>query len=245
MAFKTMKAYNDERYGGMFMLKDDGDYADVVILYRNEDDVLMAETHYIKSADYSGYVHCCGRGCPACAKGLRVQPKLFIPVYVLNRTGGGDVEQIEFFDRSTRFENQLRQEVFANYPNPCEYVFRITRRGAAGSMDTKYEFRVQGRNNAISYDDIMKKFNTRSPDFFDQICKEFTPAQLSDMLVSRADNSAPTASDIPEYTPTPRVSVAPAIPEIPAANVEDDLPPFDVDAPTAADAMEIEEAPDF
>lgn len=244
MAFKTAKAYNDERYGGMFMLRDDGDYADVVILYRNEDDVLVADTHYIKSADYSGYVHCVGKGCPACAKGLRVQPKLFIPVYVLERSGSGDLNQIEFFDRSMRFENQLRQEVFANYPNPCEFVFRITRHGAAGSMDTKYEFRVMGRNNAISYDDIMRKFNTKSPDFFDQICKEFTAQQISDMLTSRADSTSPTMSDIPEYTPTPRVSVA-AAPEMPAATVEADLPPFDVEAPAPADTMEIEDTPVF
>ena len=33
MAFKTAKTYNDERFGELFMLRNDGDYADVVILY--------------------------------------------------------------------------------------------------------------------------------------------------------------------------------------------------------------------
>ena len=65
MAFKTAREYNEDRFGGLFLLRNDGDYADVIFLYRSLDDVLIADTHYIKSADYSGYVHCCGRGCPA------------------------------------------------------------------------------------------------------------------------------------------------------------------------------------
>mgnify|MGYP007065811507 CR=1 FL=1 len=81
MAFKSMKTYNDERYHGFFLLRNDGDFADVIFLYQNIEDVLVADVHYIKSAKKSGYVHCCGEGCPACAKGIRVQTKLFIPVY--------------------------------------------------------------------------------------------------------------------------------------------------------------------
>ena len=69
MAFKTVESYNEARFGGFFLLRNDGDFADVVFMYRNKDDVLVADTHYVKGSDYSGYVHCCGRGCPACSKG--------------------------------------------------------------------------------------------------------------------------------------------------------------------------------
>lgn len=61
MGFKSVKSYNDARYGGMFLLKNDGDYADVIFMYQDIEDVLVADTHYIKSPDYSGYVHCCGK----------------------------------------------------------------------------------------------------------------------------------------------------------------------------------------
>ena len=71
MAFKTMNDFNKERgYDNYFTLRNDGDTADVIILYRGVSDVLVADAHYIKSNDYTGYVHCCGRGCPACGKGI-------------------------------------------------------------------------------------------------------------------------------------------------------------------------------
>ena len=35
MAFKTMEAYDEARYGGMFRLINDGDYKDVVIMYQS------------------------------------------------------------------------------------------------------------------------------------------------------------------------------------------------------------------
>ena len=81
MGFKSVTSYNEEKFNGLFLLRNDGDSADVIFLDRNIDDVLVADTHYVKSADYSGYVHCCGKGCPACAKGIRIQTKLFIPLY--------------------------------------------------------------------------------------------------------------------------------------------------------------------
>ena len=123
----------EERYGNMFLLRNDGDSADVIFLYQSIDDALVADVHYIKSSSYSGYVHCCGRGCPACAKGIRIQNKLFIPLYNIS------ANEVQFFDRSIRFENVLNNAVFSRFPNPSEFVFRITRHGAAGSMDTTYD----------------------------------------------------------------------------------------------------------
>jgi len=109
MAFKTVKTYNEEKFGGLFLLRNDGDFADVVFLYQSIDDVLVADTHYIKSSEYTGYVHCCGSGCPACAKGIRVQTKLFIPLYNIQD------HEIQFWDRTMRFEPQLNQDVFSNH----------------------------------------------------------------------------------------------------------------------------------
>ena len=101
MAFKKMTDYNEERYGGKFILRNDGDFADVIFLYKSISDVLVADAHYIKSEKYNGYVHCCGVGCPACAKEIRVQNKLFIPLYNIQS------REIEFWDRTVRFERQL------------------------------------------------------------------------------------------------------------------------------------------
>lgn len=199
MAFKKMTEYNEERYGNMFLLRNDGDSADVVILYRSVEDVLVADVHYIKSPEYSGYVHCCGRGCPACAKGIRVQNKLFIPLYNINEN------QIQFFDRSTRFENVLQSEVFSKFSDPTEYVFRITRRGEAGSMDTRYEIVPIGTNTdpKLSYDSILKSANTSFPEAYEGICRDISPDKLQGMLnVSNNDNAE--YGEMPSYQVTPR-----------------------------------------
>ena len=200
MAFKSISKYNEERYGGMFLLRNDGDSADVIFLYRSVEDVLVADTHYIKSADYSGYVSCNGRGCPACAKGIRVQTKLFIPLY--NIESG----ELQFFDRSVRFEPQLQNDVFSKFPNPSEYVFRITRHGAAGDVNTTYSIVVVGKNTVLSYDDILKKFDTKFPDYFYNVCKDYSNGELALMLNTSADTSNSATADMPSYQITPRAS---------------------------------------
>lgn len=96
MAFKKVTEYNEEKYANWFVLPDDGDSEEVVILYKDIEDVLVADVHYIKCED-SGYVHCLGKGCPACSKGIRVQPKLFIPLYIPSK------EEIVFWDRTPKF----------------------------------------------------------------------------------------------------------------------------------------------
>lgn len=201
MGFKKLKTYNEENWGGMFLLRNDGDFADVIFMYQNEDDVLIASTHYIKSSDFNGYVHCCGKGCPACAKGIRVQTKLFIPLYNIN------AGEIQFWDRGNRFQNQLMSDVFANYPNPCEYVFRITRHGAAGSIDTTYEIVAVGRNTYKSYADILVEQNAKMPDYYETVCKDMDIATLSSHLSTQGTNtSSATSGDMPTYQVTPRTT---------------------------------------
>ena len=98
MAFKTVNQFNKERgYENYFTLRNDGDTADVIFLYRSTDDVLVADAHYIKSENYAGYIHCCGRGCPACGKGISVRNKLFVPMYDLA------CNKIVFWDRNMFF----------------------------------------------------------------------------------------------------------------------------------------------
>lgn len=201
MAFKTVKSYNEEKFGGLFLLRNDGDHADVIFMYRDTEDVLVADTHYVKSSDYSGYVHCCGRGCPACGKGIRVQTKLFIPVY--NITDG----ELQFWDRTMRFEHQLNQDVFNKFPNPSEYVFRITRHGVAGDVNTTYEIVAIARNTLKSYSQILADNNATFPEYYSNICRDVNSTDLYTMLNSTSTATTSTNySDIPSYQVTPRGS---------------------------------------
>ena len=203
MAFKKISQYNDERFGGMFVLRDDGEFADVIFMYRSADDCLVADTHYIKSADYSGYVHCCGKGCPACSQGIRVQTKLFIPLYNLTN------KELQFWDRGIRFEHQLQAAVFDKYPNPCDYVFRITRRGAAGDVNTTYEIVAIARA-PITYSDILTQNHVSFPEGYEKICRDLTPSELSRMLASKPSAGGSYDSEMPDYKITPRAGFVPA-----------------------------------
>ena len=220
MAFKSFVQYNEEKNENFFRLKDDGDSANVIFLYRSINDVLVADVHYIKSDEYSGYVHCLENNCPACKRKLRIQKKLFIPLYNL------DTQRIEFFDRTIRFEPQLEREVFKLYPNPSEIVFKITRHGEYGTRDTSYSIRAVGRAPENSYEDILKKFNTSLPAHYDVICKSVDAFAMNNML-SNADDDSTESDEMPEYTPMPRVSFssdteAPKVDDLPFSEFNDE-----------------------
>lgn len=233
MAFKSMVQYNEEKYGNFFTLSNDGNYADVIFLYQSKNDVLIADVHYIKSAEYSGYAHCCGVGCPACAyptqngQGLRVDTKLFIPLY--NITEG----KIQFWDRSNKFEVQFANDVLNNFPNPSEYVFRVTRHGEAYSRDTRYEIKAVGKNTSMPYADILAKFGVTLPDYYSTVCRELSVAEMSSMLnanVSASSVAVPRDAYVPAPSmtiPTPTLNQNFDVP----TNVPD-LPEFNPEVPT-------------
>lgn len=223
MAFKTMKEYQEQQYGNPFMLRNDGDSADVIILYQSIDDVMIGEAHYIKAADFSGYVQCNGKGCAACGRGLRVQTKLFIPLYNI------EANEIQFFDRNARFQSVLMDQVFKMYPNPCNFVWRITRHGAAGSVDTTYSFVPIARNTVKSYFDILNQFGITFPEGYGQIAKECPNSEIMELL---GGNTA--ASNLGAYAATPRGSGVPADSPVAAVSQMPDYQPAGVDPAQAA-----------
>ena len=213
MAFKSVKSYNDARYGNMFMLPNDGDYADVIFMYQSSDDVMVCDAHYIKSPDYNGYIQCIGAGCPACAKGIRVQTKLFIPLYNLT------TNRLEFWDRTMTIEPQLNNDVFRNYPNPSELVFRITRHGVPRDVNTRYEIAAIAKNKNMSFETICANNHVTFPEFYNTVCKDADSHEISSML---NQDSKPAATNMPEYTATPRQAYqTPTVSTAPAFNAPD------------------------
>ena len=216
MAFKSVDQFNEERYHNVFRLVDDKESADVIFLYRSKSDMLHADVHYLKSTDYSGYVHCLGKGCPVCAKKradgtmvIRLQEKLFIPLYNISKG------RIEFWDRNWNngFIAQLDREVFNIYDNPSEYVFKITREGEFNSKDTRYTFAVQGKNLVMSYEQILAKFQTAMPDCYEGIVRSCSFTELTDMLQTQQTASSFNTSDMPAYVPVPRSGYQSSIPD--------------------------------
>ena len=240
MAFRTVDQFNKERgYENYFTLRNDGDSADVVFLYRGTQDVLVADAHYIKSESYSGYIHCCGRGCPACGKNIAVRSKLFIPMYNITN------QKIEFWDRNMSFENQLNQDVFARYPNPSEYVFRITRHGQPRDVNTTYQIQVVAKNDVMPYDVVFATFHTKVPDVYETVIKEFSSGELYSMLNPTSSTNSTTSSEgyssgneLPSYQVTPRPAYKAPEPDMASSTVDaidDEDVPFDVEESSSTD----------
>lgn len=204
MAFKSVEQFNDDRYHNLFRIPNDSESVDVIFLYTSKSDMLVADAHYVRSSEYSGYVHCCGAGCPACSKGIRVQNKLFIPVYNINKGA------IEFWDKTMTFEPQMQKDVFDKFPNPSEYVFRITRHGAYKDVNTRYEIVAVGRNSLMSYSQILAKFNTKMPDCYENIIKSYLVSDLTRMLATSGSEGNIVTQD---YVPIPRAGYQSSIPD--------------------------------
>ena len=199
MAFKSMTEYNEERYGNMFMLRNDGDSADVIFMYPSRNSAMMVEAHYIKSDTYSGYTQCLGqRICPACEQGIRVQSKLFVPVYVI------DSNEILFWDRNTRFFQQLDTDVFSKFSNPTEFVFRITRHGVSGDINTRYEIQAVAKNNVdgMSYSEILDKLKIEFPDYYNTVCADWSVEDYKSHLAAAREQV--DVESMPEYKISPR-----------------------------------------
>lgn len=221
MSFKSVEQYNEERFGGFFLLRNDGDYKDVIFLYQNVSDVLIADVHYIKSTEYSGYCHCTGKGCPACGQGIRVQTKLFIPIYDI------EANEVVFWDRGGRFEQQFMQDVINKYPNPSEIVFRITRKGEAGSVDTKYVITAIAKNTTTPYSSILATHDITLPEHYNLVCRDYPAQKIRDLLAS---DSNVAQSNLDEYQATPRVAIPAAGNTIDSSGVARDSLPNDVNA---------------
>lgn len=213
---KTISQYNEERYANTFQLKNDHDQADVIILYESVDDVVVHDAHYIVSDDFNGYVECLGKqnGCPACHygdRGIRIQSKMFIPVYNVE-TG-----ELLFWDRNVRFYNaQFESDVFRKYPNPSEYVWRITRHGETGSYDTRYSIVAVGRTpEGYSYDKILEENGLTKENLFERICKTWSVADYEKRLVETGGDSNIDSDSLPEFKISPRVTSSSDSPELP------------------------------
>ena len=222
MAFRTVEQFNDDKYKNKFVLQNDKDSADVVFLYRSYKEMLVADAHYIRTSTYSGYVHCCGNGCPVCALKkpdgsplIRLQSKIFIPLFNINKTNPDDPTKsgvIEFWDRTPKFEQAFKQDVFDTYSNPSEYVFKIIRHGLAGDINTRYEIRPIGKNSfpGMSYDDILARFHATMPDYYENIIKSFSISELTEMLQTQNNDAGTVTQD---YVPVPRAGYQSSIPD--------------------------------
>ena len=145
--------YGGQGGGGFFSLKNDGDVARVRFMYNTIDDVEGMSVHQIELDGKKRYVDCLRdynepmSKCPFCADGMRVQAKLFIPVYDV------DEDKIKIWERGKKWFNKI-SGLCSRYPRLVEKEFEIERHGKAGDQQTSYEVFPVDDGEKLSMEDL-------------------------------------------------------------------------------------------
>lgn len=131
-----------------FSLKNDGDSAIVRIMYDSVNDFEIYPTHGITVNGKFRKVACL-RGphddidkCPLCASNAAIGNTFYIRMlkYTNDETGKLNIEPV-IWERSVSYAKRL--VAFINdYGKLSDYIFKITRRGAAGSQSTTYDINL-------------------------------------------------------------------------------------------------------
>lgn len=128
-----------------FSLRNDNDYAIVRFTERTTNDFDILSVHDINVGGKYRKLNCLRANandsldpCPACKAGLKLVNRFFIHLIKYDVDDQGNIVPIPMvWERSLRFANQLRDLIntYGDLPNS---IFKITRHGAAGDMQTTY-----------------------------------------------------------------------------------------------------------
>lgn len=123
----------DER---MFILRDDRESAKVRILLNSWDEIQLRHVHEVKVKNDDGdilrtFVKCAGDDCPLCKIGVRLDTRVYIPLY------NEETKKNQLWER-TRLSYQIFEHIFNKYSEIPKKIFEITRYGHPGDRNTTY-----------------------------------------------------------------------------------------------------------
>ena len=129
-----------------FSLKNDGDNALVRFMYDSVDEFEILSFHNAPVNGRDRKINCIRESnqpvsaCPLCAKGSNTQTRIFIRLieYVIDEQGNMVTSKPKVWERSISYAKQL-SDYLNTYGPLKDSLFMITRHGASGSKDTKYQ----------------------------------------------------------------------------------------------------------
>jgi len=199
---------------GFFGLKDDGDEAIVRFCYNSPDEFDILTTHSTNIDGKYRRVNCL-RGfndpvdtCPLCASGNKMQQRFYIKLIEYTRDDNDNVVATpKIWERPTAYVQTLSQ-LFAEYGNVNDIIFKVKRAGKAGDMQTTYS--ILYSNPAIYNNDIYKKvddafegYNIVGHAVLDKKFEEL--AAMAGVEPTKVETPAqPTAINASEYSSAPR-----------------------------------------
>ena len=143
--------YGSSGQGSFFQLKDDGDCAKVRFLYNGIEDLTPYVVHEVQIGDKKRYVNCLRNyndpidKCPLCAANYKAFPKLFLKLY------NEDAGECQIWERGKTFASRI-SNLAAHFNPLVNQIVEITRFGAKGDMQTRYEL-LPIENSPVNLED--------------------------------------------------------------------------------------------
>lgn len=167
--------------GGFFSLADDGDIARVRFLYEEEDgsDVDYYLVHRVEIDGKERYVNCLAvddeghvnkEDCPLCQAKYKMQEKLFLQLYNV------DKGEVQVWERGKNFVKKLMSYI-NRYKHLCAQEFEIERKGKKGDTGTTYEL-----FNLDKDDMTLAEFEHERQELLGGLILDCTPDEMYDIL---------------------------------------------------------------
>jgi hypothetical protein len=129
---------------GFFGLKNDGDEAIVRFAYSNPDEIEVFTTHAVTIDGKFRKVNCLRTfkdpidNCPLCAAGQSFQQRVYIKLIEYVRNEDGSITPTpKVWERSASYV-QILTNLFTEYGDISDCIFKIKRSGAKGDVNTTY-----------------------------------------------------------------------------------------------------------
>lgn len=206
-----------ENYGvgenSYFSLKDDKDTAWIRFLYNDLADIQGVAVHTVKVGDKNVDVECLRaynepvENCPFCAEGIKVNAKMYIPVYDI------DAKQSKIWTRGKTFFSKL-SSLCSRYSPLVSTPFEVERNGKKGDTNTTYEL-YPGKSDEA----IIEDFPEINPEGI-----AFQVKSYEDMNYYLDNNVFPDKENAPQRRNAPQRAVSARQPNPtrqPAAQAED------------------------
>lgn len=171
---------------GYFNLKDDGDSAVVRFCYDSPDQFDILTTHQTTVDGKFRRVNCLRESfkesadtCPMCAAGVPVQQRFYIKLLEYTQDENGVITATpKIWERSTSYVNRLNN-LCNEYGNISDWVFKITRMGEKGSMNTDYSIipanpNVYNSENYPKNNEAFEGYNVLGTAVLDKSFEELT-----------------------------------------------------------------------
>ena len=208
---RQARATQTQNFGprvGYFSLKDDGDEAIVRFCYDSPDEFDILTTHQTTVDGKFRRVNCLRESfkdsadsCPMCAAGVPLQQRFYIKLLEYTRDEKDNIVATpKIWERSTSYVNIIGN-LFTEYGNVSDCVFKIKRSGEKGSMNTTYSIMLANPN---VYNSELYPKNNEAFDGYNILGTAVLDKSFDELKEMVGDTAEPAQTGFTEQTSTPR-----------------------------------------